>query len=36
MINFFKWLNDITSQLVNIEKIVIEKDSGILFFSYIF
>jgi len=36
MINFFKWLNDITSQLVNIEKIVVEKDSGKYIYFYIF
>lgn len=36
MINFFKWLNDITSQLVNIEKIVVEKDSGNYYFSISF
>jgi hypothetical protein len=36
MINFFKSLNDITSQLIHIEKIVIEKDSGEYIFFYIF
>jgi len=36
MMNFFQWSNDITSQLVNIEKIVVEKDSGEYTFFYIF